>query len=403
MRLAYTGIFALMVGASNIGPAFAAQDDPLHIIVSLADQNLKVFRGEELVTQSNISSGKKGHDTPTGIFSVLQKNRHHRSNIYSNAPMPFMQRLTWSGIALHASNSVPDHPASHGCVRMPHSFASELFRMRTRGAHVIIEQEPQAPVRIEHGFLFQPAKTWQASKDYDVWVNTHITNENDGLIAPNEQYASRVLITRRTHKEDIFDTQDLLNELGFDSGDVDGIMGPATWAAIVRFQKANDLEPNGTIDNSLLEALYKKARKIRPANGRVLVRQHHKTIYEAEVSISSPEQPLGSHLLTVTRFDAENSKTDWLHLSLNDRVHRQINLRTGGAIDPTSARQSISDTLARIEMSADVHTQISKLLTPGSSIAISDNGLSIETGAKGTDFIVLTKPETENNQFAAKL
>ncbi|MDH3582109.1 MAG: L,D-transpeptidase family protein, partial [Hyphomicrobiales bacterium] len=95
------------------------QKDPVQIIVSLPDQKATVYQGDKVLVTSRVSSGKKGHTTPSGVFSILQKNRFHRSNIYSRAPMPFMQRLTWSGIALHASNSVPNYPASHGCVRLP--------------------------------------------------------------------------------------------------------------------------------------------------------------------------------------------------------------------------------------------------------------------------------------------
>ncbi len=152
MRTISSFVSSILMAVGLSSMAVAAENDPLHVVVSLQDQYLKVYRGRELVTQSNISSGKAGNDTPTGVFSVLQKNRHHRSNIYSNAPMPFMQRLTWSGIALHASNHVPDHPASHGCIRLPHKFAGELFRLDTRGMHVVIEKNPQIPHSIDRRF-----------------------------------------------------------------------------------------------------------------------------------------------------------------------------------------------------------------------------------------------------------
>ncbi|MGI9353132.1 MAG: L,D-transpeptidase family protein [Rhizobiaceae bacterium] len=381
----------------------AAEKNPLQIIVSLEEQNLKVFRGKKLVTQSNISSGKRGHETPTGVFSVLQKNRHHRSNIYSGAPMPFMQRLTWSGIALHSSNSVPDYPASHGCVRLPHAFARQLFNLDTRGAHVIIEQTPQEPQEIGNDFLPQPERVWQVSTSNDIWVNDFVRKSNLGILLPNPELKTRILFTRRTQKEDLLDTQRILNKLGFNSGEVDGIMGPVTWAAIVRFQKTNGIDADGKVNKALLQKLYNLSGEEEPPNGRVLVRQHHRTIYEAAASISNPELPLGSHLLITSNFDKDSMSTDWLYVSLNDRVHRDIGLQTGAEIDPTSDRRSIHDALARVVMEKPVRRQISRLLTPGSSIAISDNGLSIETGAKGTDFIVLTKPEPQNTELAAKL
>ena len=399
------GLVALFATATITGipGTKAAEKDPLQIIVSLEEQNLKVYRGKELVTQSRISSGKRGYETPTGVFSVLQKNRHHRSNIYSGAPMPFMQRLTWSGIALHSSNSVPDYPASHGCVRLPHAFARQLFKLDTRGAHVVIEQAPQEPQEIGNDFLFQPEEVWQVSAANDLWVNEIIKESNEGMLSPNPELKTRILITRRTHKEDLIDTQRLLNKLGYESGEVDGIMGPVTWGAVVRFQKANGMEGNGKVGMALLEMLYEQSGEKEPPNGRILVRQHHRTIYEAAISITDPELPLGSHLLTTSNFDKEEMSTDWIYVSLNDRVHRNISLGTGTEIDPSSDRRSIHEALARVKMDKNVRRQISRLLTPGSSIAISDNGLSIETGVRGTDFIVLTKPESQNTKLAAKL
>ncbi|MEM9330568.1 MAG: L,D-transpeptidase family protein [Pseudomonadota bacterium] len=399
--LVFLSLFALT------GSSFAASDgkmsDPLHIMVSLEEQQIRVFQGQDLITQSNISSGKSGHETPTGIFSVLQKNRYHRSNIYSNAPMPFMQRLTWSGIALHASNSVPSHPASHGCVRLPHKFASQLFKLKTMGAHVVIESNPQAPRKISHKLLPDPKNTWQPSAEYDSWVNDKIKSENFGMIAAKPNYASRILITRRTYKDDLIETQRLLNKLGFDAGSVDGIMGPVTWGAISRFQETEKIEVNGKIDNTLLDALYSKAKEIRPANGRIMVRQHHRTVYDAEIQIKSPEIPLGSHLLTASGFNKEKSKTDWLYVSLKDRVQTQLNLKSAHSVDPTTKRRSVHAALSRIVMTNQVRRQISRLLTQGSSIAISDNGLSIETGAKGTDFIVLTKPDSLAKEYAGQV
>ena len=117
----------------------APPDNPIHLVVSVPKQRVDVYVGGELVTSSPVSTGKKGYATPTGLFSILQKKKFHRSNIYSRAPMPFMQRLTWSGIALHASDQVPDYPASHGCIRLPHKFAERLYGMTVMGTKVIIE------------------------------------------------------------------------------------------------------------------------------------------------------------------------------------------------------------------------------------------------------------------------
>jgi lipoprotein-anchoring transpeptidase ErfK/SrfK len=115
---------------------------PVEIVVSLPLQRAYVYRGGTLIGVTTVSTGKPGHRTPAGKFDILQKRARHFSNLYNNAPMPFMQRLTWGGIALHAGE-IPGRPASHGCVRLPLAFARNLFAVTSVGASVhIIEQAP---------------------------------------------------------------------------------------------------------------------------------------------------------------------------------------------------------------------------------------------------------------------
>ena len=133
-RLAAFGL-ALMSTCVLAGTAVAENARTLQIIVSKDKQSLAVYDGDKVVATSKVSTGKEGHDTPTGIFSILDKKKYHESNIYSNAPMPWMQRLTWSGIALHESSSVPNYPASHGCVCLPAKFGQSLYGQTERGVH----------------------------------------------------------------------------------------------------------------------------------------------------------------------------------------------------------------------------------------------------------------------------
>lgn len=124
-------------------------DEPITIAISIALQRLYVYRGNMLVAVSTVSTGKPGKRTPMGDFTILQKRRWHRSNIYSNAPMPFMQRLTWTGIAIHAGYN-PGFPASHGCIRIPPAFAQTLFGMTSIGEAVIVTDYPvHTPVLLE--------------------------------------------------------------------------------------------------------------------------------------------------------------------------------------------------------------------------------------------------------------
>jgi lipoprotein-anchoring transpeptidase ErfK/SrfK len=116
----------------------------LRIIAVLDIQRLYVFDGDTLVGVSTMSTGKKGHPTPTGNFEILQKNVDHKSNLYSNAPMPFMQRLTWDGIALHAGH-IPGYPASHGCLRLPMPFAKALYSVTKMKQPVTILADLNTP------------------------------------------------------------------------------------------------------------------------------------------------------------------------------------------------------------------------------------------------------------------
>jgi lipoprotein-anchoring transpeptidase ErfK/SrfK len=112
------------------------------MVVNLRTQRAYVYRGGVIIGSTRISSGKPGYRTPTGTFTVLEKEKMHHSNRYDNAPMPYMQRLTWYGVALHAGH-VPLYPASHGCVRMPPAFARWLFGEPTMGMTVVITDQSQ--------------------------------------------------------------------------------------------------------------------------------------------------------------------------------------------------------------------------------------------------------------------
>ncbi|MCA1653086.1 MAG: L,D-transpeptidase family protein [Sphingomicrobium sp.] len=111
---------------------------PTKIVISLTDQLAFVYRADELIGVATISSGKKDHETPTGVFPILAKEKDHKSKKFDDAPMPYMQRLNEYGVALHGGN-VPGYPASHGCVRLPMAFAARLFALTTTGTDVIIE------------------------------------------------------------------------------------------------------------------------------------------------------------------------------------------------------------------------------------------------------------------------
>ena len=125
--------------------------EPVSIVISLLEQRAFVYRGSTMIAATTISSGKDGKDTPLGTYPILQKNAVHKSNLYNDASMPFMQRLTWDGIAIHAGRN-PGFPDSHGCIRVPLGFAKQLFGVTTLGTTVTVTDDfeggvmPEPPV-----------------------------------------------------------------------------------------------------------------------------------------------------------------------------------------------------------------------------------------------------------------
>jgi len=130
---------------------------PVVVLVSIPQQTMHVYRNGILIGRSTVSTGSKGHSTPGGVFSILEKKPTHHSKTYNNAPMPYMQRLTWSGIAMH-SGQLPGYPASHGCVRLPYDFSQLLFKATEKGGTVVVGdgKTPTPHLASNPGLLLAP-------------------------------------------------------------------------------------------------------------------------------------------------------------------------------------------------------------------------------------------------------
>jgi peptidoglycan hydrolase-like protein with peptidoglycan-binding domain len=448
----------------------------------------------------------RGYATKAGVFSILEKKRRHHSNIYSAAPMPWMQRLTWSGTALHAG-VVPGYPASHGCIRLLFSFAPKLFQITTVGEHVVVAQDSLTPKLIEHANLFQslrpPASSVIATQEQalerqlnnategsqtdslsseirqvhagsaddedtrihaiyateDVSVDRAIVGlppqavESSGVDdiaasdpvtesqaplsvasypgqASTEQIASvlagprtftpsvpgashsrpassakpsvaavklaagakaaaveaaepgsnaplRILVTRRTQRDRVIGVQFILSELGYLTPQAfDGTLGKATVTAIKAFQKTNGLPPTGSFTDELVTKVYEIAGKDEPPIGHLFVRQEFGRLFDAPVSFSNPEEPLGTHLFTALKFVPGETKTQWMAVSLQGD-------------DPAAA-------LNRLEIPDDIRQKISERLTPGSSLIIGDTAIHTAALPKGADFVVWAKETPAN-------
>ena len=436
-------VVALLAGVAVSGPALAsnsrvaanlndlsalektASDEPVLMLVSLRRQTMRVYSGDTLVARSNVSTGMPGHRTPTGVFSVLEKKRRHHSNIYSRAPMPFMQRLTWSGIALHESHSVPEYPASHGCVRLPGKFAKQLFGYTDIGAHVIVTDEELTFGPVASNRLFYPpgtAPVQEASSDATRGESPSVLRINASSTAdggstkdtfgdnfalrqgldPEDKPQTptaveapeplRILITRRTGRDLVSDIQRLLNELGHNAGDVDGLVGPDTGKAIVRFQKEAGLTPTGTVSIELARLLSETAGEDGFANGHIYVRRDFKPVFDAPLTFDNGESPLGTHFLAALTEPSDTGKIRWVGASLSDRARSSplSEVQDSGSVGYLS-RPGLRAALERIDLPADVRERLNREIVAGSSLIISDHGISNETHI-GTDFIVLTNP-----------
>ena len=135
----------------------AVTSGPVVMVVSITEQRAYVYRNGVLIGATSVSTGRPGHATPTGVFTVLQKQKEHRSTIYDGAPMPYIERLTWGGVALHAGG-LPGYPESHGCIHLPSEFARLLFEVSPNGMTVVIGTDATAPERVAHPGYLAPVK-----------------------------------------------------------------------------------------------------------------------------------------------------------------------------------------------------------------------------------------------------
>jgi hypothetical protein len=337
--------------AKNARPEDAPKG-PLQIIISIADQRVSLFDNGALIARSSVSTGTQGHTTPLGVFSVISKQRWHRSNIYSAAPMPYMQRITWSGIALHAG-VVPGHPASHGCIRLKNDFALRLWHLTKRGTRVIIAHHDVQPVEITNPHLLKP----KAASGSPEFQTATVAGKSIGTAAA-------------THGSLVSNAE---------TPEATSLRVPGS-------------APAGVAPKKIVPISVFVSRKL----SKLFVRQGFSPLFDVPVKIENPEEPLGTHVFTAMQFQNEGAAIRWTVVSIPEEFPNMSEGATKEREAP--AKQSAlsvplpdkaNAALDRIEIPQDTVERISELLTPASSLIISDNGFSHETG-NDTDFIVVT-------------
>jgi hypothetical protein len=409
--------------------------DPIMAIVSLQSQRITVYDGSGWILRAPVSSGQKERETPAGIFSVIQKDADHHSNLYDDAFMPHMQRLTWSGIALHGG-PLPGYPASHGCVRMPFDFAERLFDMTELGLRVIVAPTDVVPVEIIHPALLlstpgasalaaaRTAEADDAGRKADqarlaagaafreaaqamapVRVAENLKLRADAQLAAAETALGSAISleakeqAERTKAEAVAKIADLQVQLATAKAALQPKLDALTTA-----REASDVAE--TAQAAAAEAARRVALESEPVSvlisrktQRLYVRQAFAPILESPVTILDADRQIGTHIFTaVERADGETNMR-WNVVSLISRrgeneSQTRADGRHGRDIELVlTDSESAKSALNRIVIPRDVLDRIAGI-APRSSLIITDEAPSSETG-KGTDFVVILSGEPQ--------
>ncbi len=386
---------------------------PVVISISIEKQQLKLYDNNGVYAESPVSTGMPGHSTPMGVFSVIGKEVFHRSNIYSGAPMPHMQRITWSGVAMH-EGVLPGRPASHGCIRLPGAFATRLFGWTKMGARVVITPNYMTPTEFSHRLLVtqkpegtDPNMPMVSNKPADVIPTpkadkadasipelrlTSTTGSGDGGKKSDEiktADASGTIVTKPDAPADV--KTELRTEPKTDKDQARPQDGDKSSAATLPAPRPTPgmAEFVGPIKPNTGQVAAFVSRK----EGKLFVRQAFKPVFSVPVTIAPGDKPLGTHVFTV-RSENDN-RLEWTVISLPAPSHaakradaeysrkKKVVVDTGPAPTPSTAAEALD----RITIPDEAMKRLASVLAPGGSLVVSDEGLGSETG-EGTDFIV---------------
>jgi hypothetical protein len=406
-------------------------------IVSLHSQRVTVYDANGWILRAPVSSGQQGRETPAGVFSVIEKQAEHYSNLYDDAFMPHMQRITWSGIALHGG-PLPGYAASHGCIRMPYDFAARLFDATKVGMRVIVAPTDVAPVEIAHPALFAPkpgAAVVAAAKAAEAAEATSKADQARLAAATAAREAARgtTLVgaaeklklraetklgaaeravgsagsdeakERAEHAKAEADAK--VVEIGAQVASAKAELQPKLDAAASAREAALDAEK---VRVAAVQAAREVARDLEPVSvfisrktQRLYVRQAFQPVLESPVTIRDADRPIGTHVFTAMERIGEDAPR-WTVVSLDSghqdggvAEHGPAPQSSGQAGEPISADLTgAKAALERISIPQEILDRIAGMALPRSSLIISDEALSPETG-KGTDFIVIMSGEPQ--------
>jgi hypothetical protein len=449
-HLAIAGLAALIAAGDHAGATDRRSErsvesiesrtagDPIMAIVSLHNQRITVYDANGWILRAPVSSGQKGRETPAGIFSVIQKEAEHYSNLYDDAYMPHMQRITWSGIALHGG-PLPGYPASHGCVRMPFDFAARLFDATRPGLRVIVAPTDVAPIEIAHPALFpsrpgagalaaaRTAEADEAARKTDqarlaagtafreaaqamvpVRVAENLKLRAEAQLAAAEA-ALGSAISAEAKEQAERDKAQAVARIAALQAQLAGAKAELQpkLDAVTRTREAAAIAETARV--AAAEAARQVARQFEPVSvlisrqtQRLYVRQAFEPILESPVTILDADRPIGTHVFTAMERTNGDTNMRWSVVSLDGgRPHGGVVEPQGRArgghgrdvepmlTDPGSAKTALD----RIVIPPDALDRLAGI-APRSSLIITDEALSSETG-NGTDFVVLLSGEPQ--------
>jgi lipoprotein-anchoring transpeptidase ErfK/SrfK len=376
-----------LVASREKSPAKANTDDVaakakglLSVIISIDKQRLTLYSDGQPIAYSRVSTGVPGHPTPTGVFSVIQKDRWHHSNIYSNAPMYFMQRITWSGVAMH-EGVVPNHPASHGCIRLPGAFARQMWGITKLGVRVIITHGEVTPVAVSNERLFTLKREPAEPKGEAQAKLPETTGGTSNAFELAQLSAARR--DGRASNTTVLDVSKplapALDAMAYALGTPRETTGP----------EFKPVEPKPLKPGPISVFISRK-------EGKLYVRKGFEPVFDAPVTFADPNRPLGTHVFTALAVNGDNTTLRWNVVSMPGAGSPPVKKSVKGKRVETPAAPVVgpasnaTEALDRVTIPPDALERISELMSPGASLIISDKGLGGETG-KGTDFIVLTR------------
>lgn len=422
----------------------AKPQGPLVIVVSINRQKVTIYDSNGVFAESPVSTGMKGHSTPMGVFSVIQKHKFHHSNIYSGAPMPYMQRITWSGVAMHAG-VLPGYPASHGCIRMPMAFAVKMWNWTKMGARVIVSPGQMTPQSFSHPMLAalrvppqpvaslepatsvgdkadkgapetevseaKPVETKTASAEAAAELrstvgHTVMSDVTTGNAPVREEAAKATADEKPADKVEAAESEPVKPEpVKTDAATTDNKPDAAVMAIApapaappeAKQDQTGVADPAPSVKPDLPKRAGQIAVFISRKDSKLYVRQNFAPLFDVPVTIAASERPLGTHIFTAEVDKTDSNALHWSVVSLpvtaRSAAREDHSRQRGAAVIPVAAKPVImpdspAEALDRITIPADVMAKINEMLTTGGSVIVSDQGINQGETGEGTDFIV---------------